>query len=296
MSADIGIFELRTMKVADIQRNPRNPRRELVAGDPHYESIKRSIDTFGLLEPLVWNERTGRLIGGHQRLQVLNDEGVEEVPVAVVDLDEAEAEAAGVALNRITGEWDPSELAAVLRDINAESEALARATGYEENELQAALQRAAAEESMDQVAAEAQRELDAIQPPEQRKPDDDAGFSDPANRVLTGIPEIDDATDNEKMDAGPFAVRTDQASKVVICHTLGPDDRDRVNRAIDWYRADHADGSRVIPREEGLLAMLAEFEANHPEILEWTPDEGEADDDEPDDDDDDDEQEAEEPV
>ena len=44
------------------------PRRDLKPGDKDYEKLKRSIEEFGFVEPVVWNERTGCVVGGHQRL------------------------------------------------------------------------------------------------------------------------------------------------------------------------------------------------------------------------------------
>ena len=50
-----------------------NPRVYLTKGDADYEKIERSIDEFGYTEPIVWNERTGNVVGGHQRLKVLKE-------------------------------------------------------------------------------------------------------------------------------------------------------------------------------------------------------------------------------
>lgn len=48
-----------------------NPRKDLQPGDPEFEKLKRSITEFGYVEPIIWNKRTGVVIGGHQRLKVL---------------------------------------------------------------------------------------------------------------------------------------------------------------------------------------------------------------------------------
>ena len=63
-----------------------NPRLDLKPGDPEYDKLKQSILNFGYVEPLVWNERTGNLVGGHQRLKILIEQGFKEVEVSVVDL------------------------------------------------------------------------------------------------------------------------------------------------------------------------------------------------------------------
>ena len=62
-----------TKNVSELQPAPYNPRLELTRDDPHYRKLKRSIERFGLVEPLLWNKRTGFLVGGHQRLRVLKD-------------------------------------------------------------------------------------------------------------------------------------------------------------------------------------------------------------------------------
>jgi hypothetical protein len=45
------------MRLDDLFPAEYNPRKALKAGDPEYEKLKRSIIEFGLVEPLIWNER-----------------------------------------------------------------------------------------------------------------------------------------------------------------------------------------------------------------------------------------------
>nr|WP_281242048.1 ParB N-terminal domain-containing protein [Marininema mesophilum] len=56
-----------------------NPRKNLKPGDDEYEKLKRSINHFGYIEPLVWNSRTGNLVGGHQRLKIFLEQGLIKV-------------------------------------------------------------------------------------------------------------------------------------------------------------------------------------------------------------------------
>ena len=65
--------------VADLKAAEYNPRKNLKPGDAEYEKLKRSIQEFGYVEPVIWNKRTGNVVGGHQRLKVLKDLGHEEV-------------------------------------------------------------------------------------------------------------------------------------------------------------------------------------------------------------------------
>ena len=52
-------MEIRRVAVEKINPAEYNPRKDLKPGDAEYERLKLSIDEFGLVEPLVWNEDTG---------------------------------------------------------------------------------------------------------------------------------------------------------------------------------------------------------------------------------------------
>lgn len=127
-------MEIVRMPVDKLIPAPYNPRRDLRPGDPEYEALLRSITEFGLVEPLIWNRRTGRLVGGHQRLRVLRDLGVREVEVSVVDLDEQRERLLNVALNRIQGEWDEDRLRGLLAELE-EAGADLSLTGFTEAEI-----------------------------------------------------------------------------------------------------------------------------------------------------------------
>lgn len=104
--------------VADLKAAEYNPRKDLKPGDAEYEKLKRSIQEFGYVEPVIWNKRTGVVVGGHQRLKVMKDLGYTEVDCVVVDLDEAKEKALNIALNKISGEWDNDLLASLLKDLD----------------------------------------------------------------------------------------------------------------------------------------------------------------------------------
>ncbi len=94
-----------------------NPRKDLRPGDPEYDKLKRSIEQFGYVEPVIWNKVTGRVVGGHQRLKVLIDMGITEVECVVVELPEDKEKALNIALNKISGEWDKDKLALLIADL-----------------------------------------------------------------------------------------------------------------------------------------------------------------------------------
>ena len=94
-----------------------NPRKDLKPGDLEYEKLKRSIEQFGYVEPVIWNKTTGRVVGGHQRLKVLIDMGHTEVDCVIVELSEEKEKALNVALNKISGDWDKDKLALLISDL-----------------------------------------------------------------------------------------------------------------------------------------------------------------------------------
>lgn len=102
-------------------------------GDAEYESLKRSIEVFGYVDPIIINS-DGAVIGGHQRLSVLLDLGYTEADVAVVDLGKADEKALNIALNKISGEWDNDKLAALLSELDVEGYLLEN-TGFNRDEL-----------------------------------------------------------------------------------------------------------------------------------------------------------------
>ena len=111
-------MEIKTMRLDTLQPSNFNPRKDLQPGDPEYEKLKRSIDTFGYVEPIIWNERTERIVGGHQRLKVMLDLGITEESVVVVDLASNDEKALNVALNKISGDWDMPRLKDLLEELD----------------------------------------------------------------------------------------------------------------------------------------------------------------------------------
>ena len=75
---------------------------------------------FGLVQSIVWNRRSGHVVGGHQRIDALKALGKTEAQVVVVDLPEAEEKALNVTLNNpaITAEFT-DDLQAILAELSA---------------------------------------------------------------------------------------------------------------------------------------------------------------------------------
>ncbi|SHO43538.1 site-specific DNA-methyltransferase [Anaerocolumna xylanovorans] len=113
-----------------------NPRKDLKPGDPEYEKLKRSIEKFGYVEPVIWNKTTSHVVGGHQRLKVLLDMGITEVECVVIEMDEEKEKALNIALNKISGDWDKDKLALLIADLQG-ADFDVSLTGFEPAELDA---------------------------------------------------------------------------------------------------------------------------------------------------------------
>ena len=119
---------------ADLLPADYNPRKDLKPGDAEYEKLKRSIEQFGYVEPVIWNQTTGHVVGGHQRLKVLMDMGMTEVDCVVVAMDEEKEKALNIALNKISGDWDKDKLALLIADLQG-ADFDVSLTGFEPAEI-----------------------------------------------------------------------------------------------------------------------------------------------------------------
>ena len=113
-----------------------NPRKDLKPGDPEYEKLKRSIEQFGYVEPVIWNKTTSHVVGGHQRLKVLLDMGITEVECVVIEMNEEKEKALNIALNKISGDWDKDKLMLLIADLQGADFDISL-TGFEPAELDA---------------------------------------------------------------------------------------------------------------------------------------------------------------
>ena len=128
-------LNMQRMPIDRLKPAKYNPRKDLKPGDPAYEKIRRSLHDFGYVDPIVWNEVTGNIVGGHQRFKVLKAEGATEVDCVVVHIENpADEKALNIALNKATGDWEPVALAELLQDLQLAGYDLG-ATGFDAAEV-----------------------------------------------------------------------------------------------------------------------------------------------------------------
>ena len=111
-------MDIQKISVNKLKSAKYNPRQDLKPGDSEFEKLKRSIEEFGYVEPVIWNKRTGTVVGGHQRLKVMKHLGHKEVDCVVLDIDENKEKALNVALNKISGDWDMPLLGELMKDLS----------------------------------------------------------------------------------------------------------------------------------------------------------------------------------
>lgn len=144
-------MEIRTMLLADLIPAPYSPHQKLRKGDPMYERLRRSIEEFGYVDPIVWNKRTSHIVGGDQRRTVMIDLGKIEAEVSVVDLPEDKEKVLNLALKKIQSPWDMP----LLKDLIIELESLdidIELTGFDEAEIEKLLRRDVVEDNFDAEA------------------------------------------------------------------------------------------------------------------------------------------------
>ncbi|MFC2027126.1 ParB/RepB/Spo0J family partition protein [Chloroflexota bacterium] len=103
------------------------PWNSNVMNDRMIDRLKESIMRYGCLTNLVVRPLTNEdyeIIGGNWRGKVLSEMGIETIPCAVVNINDAQARLLSLALNRIEGEDDlglkAEALKKVLEDISQE--------------------------------------------------------------------------------------------------------------------------------------------------------------------------------
>lgn len=138
-------MQVQKIPIENLSPAKYNPRKDLQPGDPEYEKLLRSVEEFGYVEPIIWNKRTGNIVGGHQRFKVLKQLGFSEIDCVVVDMDEAREKALNIALNKISGDWDTEKLADVFRDIEQYGISL-DITGFEVLEIDKLFQKLSRED------------------------------------------------------------------------------------------------------------------------------------------------------
>ncbi|MGG3104068.1 site-specific DNA-methyltransferase [Bacillus amyloliquefaciens] len=158
-------MNIKNIRVEEINPAPYNPRIDLQPGDPEYDALKKSIEQFGYIDPLIWNEKTGHLVGGHQRYKILMENKPKEITVSVVYLNVDEEKALNIALNKISGDWDEYKLEQVLLELKVANFDMSL-TGFSDEELLETLPSDTEIDTVEEDNFDVHTALDKIKEPE----------------------------------------------------------------------------------------------------------------------------------
>ncbi len=130
-------MHIEELPLSVLQPAPYNPRKPLQPGMPAYERLKRSLTEFELVQPIIWNRTTGHVVGGHQRLRILQERGDATVPCVVVELPLEREKALNVALNnaQVGGDWDQAKLLDLVAELQTLPDFDATLTGFDAADL-----------------------------------------------------------------------------------------------------------------------------------------------------------------
>lgn len=217
-------MKIQHIPISKIQTAPYNPRVELKPGDPEYEKLKRSIKEFDCVELPVVNERTGNLVGGHQRVKVLKDLGFKKIDVVIVDLPLEREKALNLGLNKISGEWDTRKLAVLLDELTKIPDFDTEITGFDTPEIE------------DLVAS-------LLEAPDQSKEED----FDAEAALRTSQPAI--TKPGEFIELPPHGLLCGDSSKIAPVRSFLQDMRVDLVFIDPPYNVDYYGGSRPQPKK-----------------------------------------------
>jgi DNA modification methylase len=165
---------------------------------------------------LVWNEQTGNLVGGHQRLKVLKEQGAKDIEVSVVDLKPSREKALNLALNKAQGDWDLPKLKDLLQELDT-GEFDIGITGFDEKEI---------EDLMNQLYVPDENEKDDDVPEVPDEPVTKKGdlYRLGEHRLLCGdaivIDDVERLMDGQKVDMvftdPPYSVNYEKKNRDVL--------------------------------------------------------------------------------
>ena len=104
-------MKIEYINVNDLKDAEYNPRQ---LTEKQFSAIKKSIESFGFVEPIVVNSNPKRknvVIGGHQRLKVAKSLGMNEIPVYKTKLSLKKEKELNIRLNANVGDWDWDKIA-----------------------------------------------------------------------------------------------------------------------------------------------------------------------------------------
>jgi DNA modification methylase len=141
-------IQIEQLPIGELRPDPANPRR---ISDQELETLTRSIQEFGLIDPIIARREDKMVIGGHQRLLAARKLGYKTVPVVLTDLTVEQAHLLNIALNKISGSFDQELLARLLKELQEVPNIDLSLSGFEDDELKQLLKNLDAREKRERL-------------------------------------------------------------------------------------------------------------------------------------------------
>ena len=129
--ASLGLenYSVREIHRSELKNATYNPR---ILGDEQKKKLRTIIKKHGMVGTPTWNEKSGNIVGGHQRIAALDAlAGTSNytLKVAVIDVDDKKEKEINIALNNdeAMAVWDLGKLGDIMRDTTIDIEA----TGFD---------------------------------------------------------------------------------------------------------------------------------------------------------------------
>lgn len=134
---------MNVMKLKDLRPAQYNPRK---ITDEQDKMLGKSMKEFGDLSGIIFNKKTGNIIGGHQRIRHLSHESEIDIKKGIIKTDTGEwtfrqvdwplkkEKAANLAANKHGGSFSIPELKDILADLDDGSFDM-ELTGFDEQEI-----------------------------------------------------------------------------------------------------------------------------------------------------------------
>lgn len=141
---------IETIKITELKPAIYNPRK---ISEEDYNKLSRSINEYGLVDPIIITYSTKTIIGGHQRYDVLLNEYIKgnkkyetlqvirrgdigwvftNEELEIKDLNHEKS--LNITLNKVQGEWDLNKLEDLFNDLTTEGLSL-ELTGFDKGEV-----------------------------------------------------------------------------------------------------------------------------------------------------------------
>ena len=139
---EIKVWPIQVMRIVELRKAfaPYNPRVELKEGMSEWTKIVNSIKKHGFADfSIVYNTATKTLVGGHQRVKILEDYfHLKEIPTVIVDITDLDQEKAmNLALNHAVGLDDIEKTKDILKHFIETCPKMLEYTGYDKLDIKA---------------------------------------------------------------------------------------------------------------------------------------------------------------